>query len=291
MSTAAATQVLDDASVPQLRPQRLLPKDVGIPIRTLGQTYDEAMPKWWVGNNPFLTAFFATFSATLPEGELQFVYSVRLFQDRITDPVLKAQVRAFVGQEGQHRNEHDAANAEMKRRGLRLDRIEKSVQSMNKMMRERQSPAQQLAGTVCGEHITALMADVALQKYPRLLEMTAEPARQLWAWHAIEETEHKAVAFDVYDQLVGDRKLLRRTMVVATIFFFLLNFYHAFRLLPLKDWFRPKMWWEAFGVIGQLIRRSRKDYMDFYKPDFHPWQHDNKEAVKAAKLKYLGEAA
>ena len=265
-------------------------EDVGVPVRRLGQDYNQDFPDFWFRDNAFLSMFFTGFSANLPEGEDQFIYSVRLFQKKITNPVLKAQVRAFIGQEAHHSKEHDALNSVMKKRGYPLDRAEKRMHKINKLMRKYQSPEKQLAETVCGEHITALVADYILRKRPEYLDEMAPVLAKMWAWHAIEETEHKAVAFDVYDQLVGDRNLLRRTMVEITLMFFSLNTYEAFNLMrktgQMRNW---KMWRESWRMLREMIRDVRAEYMDFYRKDFHPWQHDNREALYAAREKYLGE--
>ncbi len=272
--------------------QRLRGRDVGVPVRRMGLPYDETLPTYWFGDNAILTAFFAAFSATLPEGERQFIHSVRLFSDKITCPVLAAQVRGFMGQEAHHAKEHRALNNAMRARGFPIDQIESRIRELNTWMRHNLSPAQQLAFTVCAEHITAMMADWALSKQPEILEWVAPEARTIWAWHCIEETEHKAVAFDVYDQLVGDRKLLRRVMVRMSTLFVTFNTRNTLMILRRLD--RRIKWRElqtGLRTIAKLVRLSASDYFDFYRADFHPWQHDNRIALAAAKFTYLGEAA
>ncbi|HVK98593.1 MAG TPA: metal-dependent hydrolase [Dongiaceae bacterium] len=293
MTTAVIHQVPATIALPgKTKPNKLKGAEVGIPVRKMGLTYGDDMPTLWLGGNAFLTLLFSAFSANLPEGEDQFVYSVRLFQDKITDPVLKAQVRAFIGQEAHHSREHEGLNEAMLKRGYRLDRIENRMKTMNKWMRKYQTPAQQLAGTVCGEHITALMADFALRNPGLLLDITPDPVRTTSAWHSIEELEHKGVAFDVYDQLVGDRKLLQRTMRVMLVFFVGQNILNALQMMPrtgqITNW---KMWREAYGTLRAMIRFSRADYRDFFKPDYHPWQHDCRDTLNAARQRYLNEPA
>lgn len=271
--------------------KRLKGEDVGVPVRKLGQVYGDDIPDFWFRNNAFLTMFFGGFSANLPEGEAQFIHSVRLFQDKITDPVLLAQVRAFIGQEAHHSKEHDALNACMKRKGYPLEKIEKRMRTLNKWMQKYQSPAKQLAGTVCGEHITALMADYMLSKDPDALNDMPAELNTLWGWHAIEETEHKGVAFDVYDQLVGDRTLLRITMAEITLLFFTLNTVQALAMMPRTGQVTNlTMWREAAGFLGKMARKSVSEYLDFYKRDYHPWQHDNRAALEAAKKRFLPSA-
>jgi predicted metal-dependent hydrolase len=45
-------------------------------------------------------------------------------------------------------------------------------------------------------------------------------ARQLWLWHALEENEHKTVAYDVYEKVVGSYALRVGIMIPTTVIFF-----------------------------------------------------------------------
>lgn len=289
MTNIATTTPAAQPNEQVIRTTRLLGKDVGIPVRKMGLSYDENIPDLWFNNNAFLTMMFSGFSATLPAGEAHFIHSVRQFQDKITDPVLMAQVRAFIGQEGHHSKEHDTFNTAMKMNGLDLGRIEKRMKSMTELWKSKLSPTKNLAMTVCAEHFTALLADFTLSKHPEVLEMMTPQVRKIWAWHSIEEIEHKAVAFDVYDQFVGDRKLLRRTMIEVSTLFMATSMINALTLMPRSELTNWSMWKEAFGIMGKLHRSSWSDYKDFYKIDFHPWQHNSSEGLKNAKLNYLGE--
>lgn len=285
--TAAAIDMLGEVKKPK---KKVLGKEVGIPVRRLGKTYGDDLPTLWFADNPFLTAFFSGFSAQLPEGEDQFLYSVRLFQKKITEPTLKKQVRAFIGQEAHHSNEHVEFNNLMIERGLKLDEIEKALIKQNKWMRKNQTPAQQLAMTVCMEHLTAVLADWALSSPNRPLDMMADPARTMWGWHAVEELEHKGVAFDVYEQLVGDRKLLHRTMRFTMFMFITTSFINAFKLMRgTGGWTNWKKHREAAKVLFSWYRFSRSDYNDFYKKDYHPWDHDCRETLKRGREEFLGE--
>ncbi|ARU54329.1 metal-dependent hydrolase [Oleiphilus messinensis] len=287
MTSTAMNQTTFNNTAKPAGKKKLKGTDVGIPVRKLGQTYDESFPTFWFKNNAYLTMLFSAFSANLPEGEAQFVHSVRLFQDKITDPVLKAQVRAFIGQEAHHSREHDDFNAAMVKRGFPLDRVENRLKGLIKIMKKR-SARKQLAETVCAEHFTALMADYILSDNTGMLETIAEPLRTTWAWHAIEELEHKAVAFDVYDQLVADRGLLRRTMFEQTIFIMLLNTFNALHLMTKTgEMGNRKMWREAFSMLGQMGRTMWSDYKDFYKRDYHPMQHDSQATLEKARKQFL----
>lgn len=265
--------------------------EVGIKVRRMDFEFGDAIPDYWYGNDALLTLFLTALSATFPEGEKQFIQSVRNFQEQITDPELRKQIRAFIGQEAHHSKEHDALNDLMKRKGFSVLRIEKRMTKMAQWMRDNWSPERQLANTVCAEHITAIMADFFMTKSPQELEKLHPQVRKIWAWHVIEETEHKAVAFDVYQRTVDDQWLRRSQMALLTALFVLETATSTIQLLrdtdQLTNW---KMWlngtryfWGRKGMVWKLL----PEYLDFYKKDFHPWQHDRLADLETIKQKYL----
>jgi predicted metal-dependent hydrolase len=176
-------------------PARLRGEDIGIPVRKLGLEYGDNVPEFWFADNALLTALFTSFSASLPGGEGQFIHSVRNYQDQIKDPLLQAQVRAFIGQEAHHAREHEALNRCMNAKGYPIAKIERILAKVNESQRKHTPPQRQLVLTVCGEHITALMANYIISKKPEALETVHPSVRTIWAWHCVEECEHRAVAF------------------------------------------------------------------------------------------------
>jgi predicted metal-dependent hydrolase len=115
---------------------------------------------------------------------------------------------------------------------------------------------------------------------------------RLWRWHALEETEHKAVAFDVYNQVCGSRKLLRRAMLMGTFFFVLdttRGLAHMLKVDGLlwnwRVWRDGIRWmWGKEGVFRPLIGT----YLDFFKDGFHPWEHDNLDLLHATREEFDG---
>ena len=63
---------------------------------------------------------------------------------------------------------------------------------------ENLSPLARLAATVALEHLTAILAAALLDGRSGSLAGADPRVAELWRWHAVEETEHKSVAFDVY---------------------------------------------------------------------------------------------
>ena len=113
----------------------------------------------------------------------------------------------------------------------------------------------------------------------------------IWAWHAIEESEHKAVAFDVY-KAIGGSELTRVTeMMLVSVLFPVFTGIHLAQLmkedgqlLNIKSWAGAVNYmWGKPGVFRKLL----PSYFKYYSPNFHPWNHDARDLVEKAKKKWL----
>ncbi len=242
----------------------------------------DPLPRHWHSNDPFKTHFFNAMSVLFPDGERYFIDSVRLFRDQISDTDLQQQIRGFIGQEGHHSREHLEYNQRLRELGYDIDALESTVKKRIRFVQKNFSAERQLAGTVAMEHFTAIMADLLLRE-PQWIDGAVQPMQSLWRWHALEETEHKAVAFDVYMQVCGDRRILRRAMRQATFFFLkdvTRGMWHMLRkdgkLTDLPMMWRGMRWlWGRNGFFRKLVGV----YRDYYRRDFHPWQHDNRDLL------------
>ena len=151
-----------------------------------------------------------------------------------------------------------------------------------------------LSATIALEHFTALLADSVLRE-PKVIEGAEPHYKALWQWHALEETEHKAVAFDVY-KAVGGSEFVRVTeMMLVSVLFPLFTTIHVVQLMKeagelgnVRSWARGfNYMWGRPGVFRKLLPA----YFKFYAPSFHPWNHDARDLVEKAKKKWLGDWA
>lgn len=257
--------------------------------RQMDFKFPNDIPKYWVDDNPYMTHFMNALSAVFPEGERFFIDSVRHYQNDIKDQSLLKDIRGFIGQEAHHSKHHKLFNDLVERKGTPMSAVHDYVGRGLTQARENLPPEYQLAITIALEHFTAIMANRALVDESLYDGMQAEFAN-LIRWHAIEETEHKAVAFDVYQQVCGDVKIRRRVMREITLTF--IGHITAFQIYFLiKDGFpiRPIKFLKflnfLFGTKG-FFRKIIPDYIDYYKADFHPWQHDNHALIENWKTRY-----
>lgn len=260
-----------------------------IPVRRMDFEFDDAIPKYWFDNNPFLTMLLTGLSCVFPEGERMFMRSVRNYQDKITDPELLKEVRAFIGQEAHHGKEHQEFNDFMARKGLPIEKIMAFVAQGIAFEEKNLSKERMLAKTCALEHFTAMFAEVVLE-HPEFLDGMDERLRPLWLWHAIEESEHKSVAFDVYQQQVGNYWIRVSEMAFTSVFFTFFTGLHTVELLRATEEQRNfKAIAQGLNVlVGRkgFFRGMMPQYLAYYRRDFHPAQRDS-SVLRAKGLRLL----
>ncbi|MCP5179711.1 MAG: metal-dependent hydrolase [Pseudomonadales bacterium] len=261
-----------------------------ITVRKLPDPPGETCPRYWFGGDVFLTHFFNAISSTFPDGERFFIRAVRHYQHQVSDPALLEAIRCFVGQEGQHSREHDAHVALLKAQGYGiLERLNRNQRAVMTFFNER-TPRYALALTAGVEHITAALAR-SVMTHPETWIAPMHPTMQpLWRWHAVEEAEHKSVAFDVYRTTGGPRWLRRLAMLHATFAFHVEVFFRHLLLLhrdrALSLLILRQGWHKLWGRDG-FLRALRGELGVYYRADFHPDQHDDQPLLSRRRLEWL----
>lgn len=269
---------------------------VGIPPRNLKFQHDYlARQRYPVAGNAFATAVIGVLSGIFPPGERFFVESVRHFRDRITDPELQAKVSGFIGQEALHGREHERLNEIFLASGLRVDLAERAVTAGLQVL-ARCSPEQQLACTILMEHFTAIFGETFLRDRRFRAQLDPE-ALKLWTWHALEELEHKSVAYDVYTQVSNSYRLKVQAvpLVLATVLPAILL---SLLAILAKDGQLQRRHLSAhargaalfFGRHG-LFRHMPRRLPHFLRRHFHPDQDDTRALEAQWREILFGEQA
>ena len=238
---------------------------------------DGDIPKYWLGGDAFKTRFFDAMSILFPEGEKFFITCVRDYRDQVTDPELQSQVKEFMYQEGQHGIVHTQFNNRVKAQGIEVDRIlDKQKSIMFGFFRKYFSRTFTLGQTAAAEHLTALMAHGFFRA--GVMDKADPRVRAMYAWHAIEEIEHKAVAYDVLTKVAKANYFTRILSFMLVTFTFPFHVFaimgHMFRVDGVKNRFSvwiKGLWW-LYGWNG-LYPRLMPHYLAYFLPGFHPWQH------------------
>ena len=255
------------------------PKAIGITVRKL-QFNPKAIRRHYFANSPVMSHMLTALSSTFPIGEQFFVHSVRNVREKVQDEKLQAQITAFIGQEAMHSKAHAEFNDAWRSDDYHLDRFQAWLARKNEYVKNLH-PKIQLAITCAFEHFTALLGGYIL-RHPEVLATLDDDAVKLWVWHAIEEIEHRAVAFDVYQAVYGDDKIRRMIMRSVTTGFASLTFYSATRLfLQDKAKSLPKVGGNVFGLylLGKMFIQLLPEYLSYFKADFHPSEIDYTKIV------------
>jgi len=244
--------------------------------RSPGLALDASIPRHWFGGNVWATHVANGANLLFPSGERFFVRSVNHYLKSIDDPRLAAQVRGFFGQEGRHAKEHERFFAVLEEQGYDVSRFLRIYEAVAYGFIERiTSPRLRLATTAACEHFTAILAEQALRE--RLLDY-AHPALQgLLLWHAAEEIEHRAVAFDVLREVAPGYTLRMAGLAMAA--FCLGGFWAAATVtLLLQERSLGMGRIRKDGRSARAIRGSksvfRRGIREYMRRDFHPLQAD-----------------
>jgi hypothetical protein len=268
------------------------PSDLEIVPRDRRFGRGAATARWWLGGDPVGTALYNALSATFPKGEAFFVESVRRFRDG-APPGLAAEIKAFTTQEVMHSREHVAFNKRAHDAGYDLSGLEARVEWRLAIVRSK-PPIASLAVTMALEHFTAILAHELLRDPRHLAGADAETA-SLWKWHAIEEIEHKGVAYDTWLHATRDWPRFKRWKVKAKVMLLVTKNFIVDRSRGTLELLRqdgitgPRAWarflWFAWVRPG-MMRKIFLAWASFFMPGFHPWNHDDRALIAKAESDY-----
>jgi len=270
------------------------PADLTIHPRDLSFGRNNQLARHWLGGDPVATTFFNALSASFPQGERFFIDAVKAYRNRV-DPQLQDQITSFVAQESVHTREHLLFNSQIGAQGYDLTAINAFLTAQFTWARK-ETPVRQLAATTALEHFTAILAHAALTD-STYLAAAAPSIQRMWRWHAIEEIEHKSVAFDTFvvatKNLDGFRRWSLRSyvMVVATILFLRELFFSASQFFRQDKINTPRTWLRFIHYIlirPGMLRKVFPSYLTYFKPSFHPWQVDDRALIAAVDLELAG---
>jgi uncharacterized protein len=268
-------------------------------VRKLDVDLSKGFERHWFGGDAFRTAFYNAMSMSFPAGEQLFIDSVKstlaLLPDAPEHAELRRQCTDFSAQEATHRHVHAQYNAVLEQQGLK-NHIEPRIWARFKKVEHLITPRHQLAVTAAYEHYTAVFAHITLA-HPEMMSSASPEMYKLWCWHALEETEHKAVAFDLYQAVGGNYRWRAHWFLFVSVQFF----FDCLRQTTNNLWhdgtlFKPSTWRSAtqffFGRPsrgGGWIWLTAKPLLAYLKRDFHPWQQDNRSVAQAYAQAHTGD--
>ena len=275
------------------------------PVRRMNFNFD-TVPEYWMGGNAGLTHFMTALSALFPAGEKFFIDSVRAVRYHSmlkNNADLQKEISAFIGQEAMHTHEHVAFNAAAQKFGHDVDALERHtdtvIQTTRKFMAKLAKPIGitqemvDLTTTTALEHFTATIASQLLSNSHIQELMTDDTMKTMWLWHAIEENEHKAVAYDVFKGVFGKglRAYALRTssLVISMVILFFIQNYFLWRLLKQDKQLNLEnlrmIYRYAYSPSKGIITGMGKEMLLYFNPNFHPNDFDTTTLLNTWKAK------
>jgi predicted metal-dependent hydrolase len=255
--------------------------------------FDQLPRHFAVDGDIVMSHVLAVLSGVFPDGEDYFVRAVERVRERITDPVLRAAVEGFVGQESMHGREHRVLNDRLAELGYPTRAIGAYVRWLFRNRERIHNERLHLAFTAALEHYTATLAETLLSVPEARAEVGQPSVQSLLMWHALEEAEHKAVAFDVY-RYVGGSEAMRLFAMWVTHALFVLETgtwtlislamdsdarRHPVRVLK-GFWRLRHSPFTSKAAVGQLFQYTSRG--------FHPNDRDTTELIATWRAQLFG---
>lgn len=260
-----------------------------LPVRKPHFPFDaSSIPKHWAGGNAVASHAFNGLQLCFPEGERFFIQSVKDLLPEVDDEALRRQARDFMGQEAMHTREHLRFNEMLTAQGYRLDPFLGPFDKFIRFCSRRFPRKLRIAMTAGAEHYTALLGTLALTK-PLMRHQMHPTVEQLIVWHACEEVEHKAVAYDVMQAAgVGYATRILGYLIITAVL--LSSAILATRMLLRQDGLSRQ---EISAFVKQLpankdssIKKEiAEGFRAYFHRDFHPNQVGDLETIRAELTK------
>ncbi len=240
----------------------------------------------WHVQGSHVTHFFNALSLLFPAGERFFMDSVRNYRDQIDDPELKKQVLGFIGQEAMHTREHIEYNDLLQEAGLPAHKLDKrlwAILNFGRKILPHFVPARRhrLPRTLHGD-----AGGPAAGRRNRASADRSKAIRRCgrgMRWKKPNTSRSPTTC--------GIRCSSRASAVICCAparcspppcSFWLIVFDYHVRLLiaDRKRGGHMRGMWRVvkylYGPRHGVFPRIAGEWLSFFRPGFHPWDHDNR---------------
>jgi uncharacterized protein len=270
------------------------PEDVVLKIRRVVFSGKSNWHRVWIKSDPLASHFGNNISVCLEELEKFVMTAVKRARLQLKNPKLVAQIDVFLQQEQQHNELHHSLNQYLVDQGY--VHVTNAVEFYQKryghlLESSSLSDLKQLLRLACQfEHLAATVGRYFLKLLSQNSVDMDYPTAYLFAYHAVEELEHKGVCFDCFQSLFGESPLSSESSrtewlqfteeLKASTVFGVRYFLHADHLqlgtpAPSESNIQARLWGED-GIIP-----LHGDYYRYIEPGFHPWDIDDRALIDA----------
>ena len=269
-----------------------------IPIRHMNFDFESAKidPKFYM-NAELASAYFASLSIFLTYGEDLVIDTARYHRDLLQDARLKQRVSSLIGQEALHSKLHEELNDAYMEKDLPVKLFRTLVGWVFEYGFNRLPQPMKLSLMAGIEHFTAVLAEYMMNHEQVFFSSQDEKQRAIWMWHMLEESEHKDIAYDVFQNLSNNYALriagffpaLITILVLISAASLLVPFYREPKNLIRWQYWKdmPRSFQLIFGLKDGVYGSSWKHIFDYLRPSFHPNDYDTSDFLAYYKERLL----
>ncbi|MBA4286246.1 MAG: hypothetical protein C0434_12015 [Xanthomonadaceae bacterium] len=229
----------------------------------------------WSRTRPAFSVFLNALAMHVPHFERYLVTSLRKAREQITDPKLRRDVTAIIGQEANHSHNLTAFNQHLRARYPDVVAIDDASIAWFEQHAATDTMKQRIGFTAGYETFTFLAGMIILQHHDRWFADADPMMKALWVWHQVEEIEHGAVAFEVWQHLFGSHEWYRKWMILKAALHIAGETIRLYpRMARHEGWLRSP--WQAIKTLafgGEMLGRLFIAALPVFKRNYHPRRH------------------
>lgn len=289
--------LMTTATIREPAPKSTL-KPSRVPIRHMAFQFDASeLDDTFYQNTELASAYFEALSIFLTFGEDLVIDTARHHRQFVKDPELKRLVTALIGQEAIHSRMHNEFNDVLAEHRFPVSFYRFLADKVFEYGFKKLSNRMQLSLMAGIEHFTAVLSEYMMKNEAIFYASDDEKQRALWMWHMLEESEHKDIAYDVFQELSGDYALRMRGFALAA-FTILFLVPLGGSLIPIirkpSNLVSPRYWKDVKRSLALIAGPKQGVYgstfghiLDYTRRDFHPNDHDTSAYLEYYKEKLL----
>lgn len=259
-----------------------------LPIRLIPFDFDQVKQPIWNKQHPEWSHMVNGTSLTMPYLEPFLIRTMREACKYCQNEDLNADVRGFIAQEGQHFQNHRKYNEMLKANGYKdLEILEGLMVEEYKLFQNRDLKWR-LAYTAGFETLTLGVTDFLVHNR-RLLFGNSDPVvASLVLWHFVEETEHKNVAFDLFNDLFPNNYFARVRGLFAGSFHLMKLARRAYIQMLKRDgfWYRLSSRLRLYKMVALFFRNTLPVICRAMVPSFHPSKYKDPSWIERWSIAY-----
>ncbi|MEM7101393.1 MAG: metal-dependent hydrolase [Pseudomonadota bacterium] len=258
-----------------------------IKVRSIKFPFEDARPAVWNPGSREWSHMVNGASLTMPYLEPFLVKNIREAIPHLDDPDLIEDAQAFVGQEAQHFTNHRRYNEMLKSQGYEvLTQVEDGFKRGYHRLSKR-SLAWRLAYTAGFETMTMGITEWLINDRQTLFKGADPVVASFILWHMVEETEHKSVAFDVYQAICGNYPLRLLGLIYGSLHVGFLS-RRGYRAMLKTDgqWFSLRSRLRLWGMVLRFFHKAGWVMIRAMNPLHHPDETADPDWVEAWQRAY-----